>query len=402
MIILIGALYASNTPKLTETQFHTIPFKDTKVTYNTDEAGTLSFKTNQQLPQGTRIRYEDPRGKAYGFGGQIYKTKENVNDLYEYDCVSYLRLYLSKIASVSYNNQTSYNILKKLIKKDPNNLSVAGLTKTSNKHSYLKWEKKSIWEIARQLQWLEWKAGNPVECYVDLDGVLHFGKNINTEQGYTFSTTGDGTNTILDYEDEYNLDDIVTVGRVTYNGSTKTTATASKSMIATWGYIEGDSFDCTENISKATNSTASSASKTSTSGAGAAFIQKYNINSKIVKQAQSIVGKTTSEKGKARAIFNWMRSNIKYSYYACTKKGALGTLNARAGNCADQTHLYMSLAGSVGLTVRCNHINGHFFPETKLNGKWFPTDTVTRRGWGGHWGTGAHWAYHYDPNKFNC
>lgn len=233
MIILIGALYASNTPKLTETQFHTIPFKDTKVTYNTDEAGTLSFKTNQQLPQGTRIRYEDPRGKAYGFGGQIYKTKENVNDLYEYDCVSYLRLYLSKIASVSYNNQTSYNILKKLIKKDPNNLSVAGLTKTSNKHSYLKWEKKSIWEIARQLQWLEWKAGNPVECYVDLDGVLHFGKNINTEQGYTFSTTGDGTNTILDYEDEYNLDDVVTVGRVTFNGATKTTATASKDMIAT-------------------------------------------------------------------------------------------------------------------------------------------------------------------------
>ena len=396
---MIGKLYASDTPKLAETSFHTIPFADGKLDYKSNEANTFSFKTNQSLPHGTRIRYEDPRGKEYGFGGQIYKTKETTRDLYEYECVSYLRLYLSKIGSVAYNDNTSYNILKKLIKKDPNNLSIAGLTKTTNKHSYLKWEKKSIWEIARQLQYLEWKAGNPVECYVDLDGVLHFGKNINKEQGYKFSTTGDGTNTILDYEDEYKLDDVVTVGRVLYSGATKSSATASKNMIATWGYIEGDPFDCTENI---TQTKTSSTDTANTNTDGAAFIQKYNINSKIVKQAQSIVGSAKSDKAKAKAIFNWMRNHIRYKRYACTKKGALGTLNARRGNCADQTHLYMSMAGSVGLTVRCNHINGHFFPETKLNGKWFPTDTVTSRGWGGHACSGAHWAYHYDPNRFNC
>ena len=275
---MTGKLYASDTPKLAETRFHTIPYKNGKITYKDNEAGTFTFQTNHSLPQGTRIRYEDPRGKEYGFGGQIYKTKETTQDLYEYECVSYLRLYLSKIGSVAYNNNTSYNILKKLIKKDPNNLSIAGLTKTSNKHSYLKWEKKSIWEIARQLQYLEWKAGNPVECYVDLDGVLHFGKNINKEQGYTFSTTGEGTNTIIDYEDEYKLDDVVTVGRVIYNGATKTRATASKAMIATWGYIEGDSFDCTENI---TQTKTSSTNTTNTNTDGAAFIKKYNINSKL-------------------------------------------------------------------------------------------------------------------------
>ena len=395
---MIGKLYASDTPKLAETSFHTIPFADGKLDYKSNEANTFSFKTNQSLPHGTRIRYEDPRGKQYGFGGQIYKTHEIITGLYEYDCVSYLRLYLSKINSASYSNMTSSNVLKKLLKKDANNLVTSGLTKTTNKHSYLKWEKKSIWEIARQLQYLEWKAGNPVECYVDIDGVLHFGKNINKEQGYKFSTTGDGTNMIIDYDDEYSTDDVVTVGRVLYSGATKSSATASKDMIATWGYIE-DSFDCTENITQTKTSSTDTANINTD---GAAFIQKYNINSKIVKQAQSIVGTTKGEKAKARAIFNWMRNHIKYSYYACTKKGALGTLNARAGNCADQTHLYMSLAGSVGLTVRCNHINGHFFPQTKINGKWFDTDTVTRRGWGGHWGTGAHWAYHYDPNRFNC
>ena len=396
---MVGKLYASDTPKLAETRFHNLPFSDGKLDYKSNEANTFSFKTNQSLPHGTRIRYEDPRGKEYGFGGQIYNTKETITGLYEYDCVSYLRLYLSKIGSVAYNDNTSYNILKKIIKKDPNNLSIAGLTKTTNKHSYLKWEKKSIWEIARQLQYLEWKAGNPVECYVDLDGVLHFGKNINKEQGYKFSTTGDGTNMIIDYDDEYSTDDVVTVGRVLYSGATKSSATASKNMIATWGYIEGDSFDCTENITQ-TNTSSTNTANTNTDGA--AFIQKYNINSKIVKQAQSIVGSAKSDKAKAKAIFNWMRNHIQYKRYACTKKGALGTLNARTGNCADQTHLYMSLAGSVGLTVRCNHINGHFFPETKLNGKWFPTDTVTSRGWGGHACSGAHWAYHYNPNQFNC
>ena len=399
---MIGKLYVSNTAKLSETGFHTIPFRGAKVDYNSDSADSFSFQTNGNLKHGTRVRYEDPRGKRYGFGGQIYKSKETTNGLYSYDCVSYLRLYLSKISAVSYSDITSYNLLRKLLKNDPNNLSTAGLTKTTNKHSYLKWEKKNIWEIAKQLQYLEWKAGNPVECYVDIDGILHFGKNINTTEGYTFSTGGDGTNTIIQYEEDHATENIVTVGSVIYNGSTMASAQASRDMIATWGYIEADSFDCTENVTK-TGTTDTSNTGTIVAS-GQAFINKYNISSKIVNQANSIITSAgaKTDNAKAKAIFNWMRNNIKYSRYACTKKGALGTLNARKGNCADQTHLYMSLAGSVGLQVRCNHINGHFFPETKLNGKWFATDTVTSRGWGNHACSGSHLAYYSNPNTFNC
>lgn len=397
----IGTLYVSDTAKLSQTHFHSIPFNNAKIEYKSDSADSFSFKTNQPLSQGTKVRYNDPRGKRYGFGGQIYKAKESTNGLYEYDCVSYLRLYMSKIGSVSYNDITSYNLLRKLLKNDPNNFSLAGLTKTTNKHSYLKWEKKSIWEIARQLQYLEWKAGNPVECYVDVDGVLHFGKNINNEQGYKFSTQGDGTNTIIDYEETLTTDNVVTVGRVVYNGANRATAKASRDMIATWGYIEGDAVDCTENVTKGSSSGSTSSD---TNSDGQAFINKYNINSKIVKQANSIISNAgaKSDNAKAKALWKWMRDNIKYVYYACTKKGALGTLNARSGNCADQTHLYMCLAGSVGLQVRCNHIKGHFFPETKLNSKWFITDTVTSKGWGQHWGNGSHLAYYTNPNTFNC
>ena len=399
IIMSVGKLYVSNTPKLSSTKFHSIPFNNAKVEYKSDSADAFSFHSNQRLSQGTRVRYNDPRGKRYGFGGQIYKVKESTNGWYEYDCVSYLRLYLSKIPAVSYSNITSYNLLRKLLKKDPNHPSLAGLKKTTNKHSYLKWEKKSIWEIARQLQYLEWKAGNPVECYIDIDGVLHFGKKNNKTTGYQFSTTGDGTNTILDYEETLTTDDVITVGKVVYDGATRAEAKASRKMLATWGYIEGDSFDCTENISK-NKSTNNNSSSTNTDGQ--AFINKYNINSKIVKQANSIIGDSKSDTAKAKKIWKWMRDNVKYSKYACTKKGALGTLNKRAGNCADQTHLYMSLAGSVGLTVRCNHISGHFFPETKLNGKWFITDTVTSKGWGNHACNGSHLAYYTNPNTFNC
>ena len=394
----IGKLYVSKNPKLSSTSFYTIPFNGAKIDYKSDTADSFSFKSNQPLSQGTRVRYQDPRGKRYSFGGQIYKAKESTNGLYEYDCVSYLRLYLSKISSVSYNDITSYNLLRKLLKADPNNFSLAGLTKTTNKHSYLKWEKKSIWEIARQLQYLEWKAGNPVECYVDVDGVLHFGKNINTETGYKFTAGSSGTNTIISYDETLTTDNVVTVGRVVYNGTTKASATASREMIATWGYIEGDAVDCTENVTKGSNSDSSS----DTNSDGQAFINKYNVNSKIVKQANSIISGAKSDNAKAKAIWKWMRDNIKYANYSCTKKGALGTLNKRAGNCADQTHLYMSLAGSVGLQVRCNHIKNHFYPETKLNGKWFATDTTTSKGWGSHAMNGGHLAYYTNPNTFNC
>lgn len=392
-------MYASDTPKLAETSFHEIPFSDGKIEYKRNEASTLSFTSPEKLSHGTRIKYVDPRGSKYSFGGQIYKTKESVNGFYDYDVISYTRLYLSKSITVSYSNLTSSQIIKKLLKANPNNLSTSGITKTTNKHSYVKWEKKSLWEIAQQLQWLEYKAGNAIECYVNADGILVFGKTVNTKEGFNFSTTTSGTNQIIDYEDELATEDVVTAGRVVFDGKTKAYAQSSANLIATWGLIEGESFDCTENITQ-TSTSSTDAANINTDGA--AFIQKYNINSKIVKQAQSIVGSTKGEKAKAKAIWKWMHDNIQYKKYACTRKGALGTLNARRGNCADQTHLYMSMAGSVGLTVRCNHIDGHFFPETKLNGKWFPTDTVTRRGWGGHACSGAHWAYHYDPNRFNC
>ena len=123
----------------------------------------------------------------------------------------------------------------------------------------MKWEKKGLWEIAQQLQWLEYQAGNAIECYVNADGILVFGKSVNTKEGYNFSTTTSGTNQIIDYEDELATEDVVTAGRVIYNGKTKAYAQSSASLVATWGLIEGESFDCTEQVSTAKTTTSSKA-----------------------------------------------------------------------------------------------------------------------------------------------
>ena len=390
MVLAIGTLYYSHSTSRGEATFTSIPFYDASIEWNKTEASTMSFKSPVKLAEADRIRYEATDTRR-NFGGQVTKVKATAKDDYEYEVISYLRLYHSKI-TFSCKNMTASKIMKKILKKDANKLSTAGITETSIIHGKLKWVNTSIWDIANQLCYLEHKFGNDIGCHIDENGTMRFGYSLNNQEGYVFTN-------VLDYSEEYDSSDFITQYSVTYNGKVVASSSANQSLIAKWGVIS-EVEDCTTSTS--TSSSAGKTATTTTDANAEANIKKWNIESKIVKQAQSITSGKKSDKAKAKAIWKWMRSNIKYSYYACTRKNALGTLKARAGNCADQTHLYMCLALASGLTVRCNHINGHFFPQTKIDGKWFDTDTVTRRGWGGHWGNGGHWAYHYDPHKFNC
>ena len=387
----VGTLYMSHSTSRGEADFTSIPFHDASIEWNREEASTMSFKSPIKLAEADRIRYQAD-GTKRNFGGQIIKVKESATDDYEYEAISYLRLYHSKV-TFSCKNMTASNIMKKILKKDANKLSTSGIKKTSIIHSNLKWVNTSIWDIALQLCYLEHKFGNDIGVLIDENGTMRFGYSLNNQEGYIFSN-------VLDYSEEHDSSDFVTQYSVTYNGKVIAKSSASASLIAKWGVVS-ETEDCTTTTSSTSKSSTKTTSSTSDATADA-NIKKWKIESKIVKQAQSITNGKKSDKAKAKAIWNWMRNNVKYSYYACTRKNALGTLNARSGNCADQTHLYMCLALASGLTVRCNHINGHFFPQTKIDGKWFDTDTVTRRGWGGHWGNGGHWAYYNDPHKFNC
>lgn len=106
--------------------------------------------------------------------------------------------------------------------------------------------------------------------------------------------------------------------------------------------------------------------------------------SSIVSLAKSLNGSTQYET--ANKIFNWVRDNIKYSFYYNTKYGAAGTLKNRQGNCVDHSHLLISLAQNAGLTARYVHATckfnsgntyGHVWAQILVNGQWLNADATS-------------------------
>ncbi len=95
-----------------------------------------------------------------------------------------------------------------------------------------------------------------------------------------------------------------------------------------------------------------------------------------------------SDYDKANKIFNWVRDKVSYSFYYNTKKGALGTLNGRNGNCCDQTHLLIALCRAAGLpakyvngecTFRSGNRYGHVWGQVYVNNKWYTADAISSR-----------------------
>ena len=111
-------------------------------------------------------------------------------------------------------------------------------------------------------------------------------------------------------------------------------------------------------------------------------------NSQIQALAKSITSGKSSTYNKAAAIFNWVRNNIGYSFYYNTKYGAVGTLNAKTGNCVDTAHLLIALERAAGIPARYEHVYaqfssgkwyGHVIAQVWVNGKWYYADATTTR-----------------------
>ncbi|MGB9936566.1 MAG: pseudomurein-binding repeat-containing protein [Methanobacterium sp.] len=138
-----------------------------------------------------------------------------------------------------------------------------------------------------------------------------------------------------------------------------------------------------------------------------ASLQKYlaatancQVNNAQIKAlaAKITAGKTTTY-AKAAAIFNWVRDNLSYSFYYNTKYGAVGSLNARTGNCVDTSHLIVALERAAGIPARYKHVYarftsghwyGHVVAQVYVNGKWYTADgTSSRNSFGvvNNWGS---------------
>jgi len=66
----------------------------------------------------------------------------------------------------------------------------------------------------------------------------------------------------------------------------------------------------------------------------------------------SLTDGVSSTYDKGVKIFNWVRDNIGYSFYRNTRKGAVGTLNSRTGNCVDQSHILIALSRAAGIPAK--------------------------------------------------
>lgn len=107
-------------------------------------------------------------------------------------------------------------------------------------------------------------------------------------------------------------------------------------------------------------------------------------NPKIKALVKSLTEGLTDDIDKAKAIFNYVRDNIVYSYYYDTKRGAVGTLNAKSGNCVDQAHLLIAMYRTAGFKARYVHGNckfsdgrfGHVWTQVLIGNTWIVGDPI--------------------------
>ena len=110
-------------------------------------------------------------------------------------------------------------------------------------------------------------------------------------------------------------------------------------------------------------------------------------NSKIKTLVTKLTKGLTSEKDKATAIFNYVRDTISYSFYYDTRYGAVGTLNAKTGNCVDHSHLLVAMYRTAGLAARYAHgtctfssgTYGHVWTQVLIGDTWTVSDATSPR-----------------------
>ena len=129
------------------------------------------------------------------------------------------------------------------------------------------------------------------------------------------------------------------------------------------------------------------------------------ITTAIKNKAASLTKGLTTNAAKATAIFNFVRDNIAYSYYANSKRGADGTLSAGSANCCDQANLVVALCRAAGIPARYSHaqgctfssglVTGHVWAQIYIGGTWYSADaTSTRNSLGNikNWNTNSYYS----------
>ena len=131
------------------------------------------------------------------------------------------------------------------------------------------------------------------------------------------------------------------------------------------------------------------------------------VTASIKKQANNLTRGLTSVLAKAKAIFNFVRDNISYTYYNNSGKGADKTLATKSGNCCDQANLVVALCRASGIPVKYAHgqstyfyyskttYSGHIWAQILVGDTWYAADPTGRQN---SLGVIKNWNYHSFKN----
>ena len=224
---MVSQVYHSHSTTKGKANFKTIPFSNASIEFNSAKASTASFNSIKKLEEGDKIRIIGDNHLP--FGGQIIKPGAKLKDgAYSYECIDYTRLFFGKLTGV-FSNKTSYEIIKMVL--DRMNYSTSGLKATKKKHASVSWKSTSLWDIIQQLKWLDYKAGELIECYVNADGILIYRQFPQTREGYIFKSA-------YDYIQEYDASNIITGASVLANEGDKVISNIRDTqLMAVWGRI---------------------------------------------------------------------------------------------------------------------------------------------------------------------
>ena len=134
-----------------------------------------------------------------------------------------------------------------------------------------------------------------------------------------------------------------------------------------------------------------------------------DISSPVVKSARDAawtkagVTEASTVRQKADAIFKYARDEFDYQYYNNTSKGAVGTINAKAGNCCDLSHSVVAMARLSGIPARYFHAQcqysdgeyGHVVSQLFIDGEWIMADASNNSNTLGSVRFTSYWGLHY-------
>lgn len=131
------------------------------------------------------------------------------------------------------------------------------------------------------------------------------------------------------------------------------------------------------------------------------------ITKSIRRLSKKLTSKYSTKLEKATAIFNYVRDNLGYSYYANSRKGAAKTLRTKKGNCCDHSNLIVALCRASKIPARYSHargckfksglVTGHVWAQIYVNGRWYSADGTSYKNSLGHinnWNTKSYHSYH--------